>query len=105
MSEPEYYCGDGLSPLGAFEQGLISRDEFVGFCKGNVIKYVVRAGKKTDDPTVDLVKALDYLCVLIRFLGDGADIGFVDYDGIDGDGLDDLVRCRFPLDVFGKLLP
>ena len=44
MTEPKYYAGNGLSPLEAFKQGLISKEELVGFCKGNVIKYTVRAG-------------------------------------------------------------
>ena len=37
-NEPDYYSSNGLSPLKAFEQGLISREEYIGFCKGNVIK-------------------------------------------------------------------
>lgn len=61
MSEPEYYNCNGLSPLSAFKQGLISKEEFIGFCKGNVIKYVVRAGKKTNNGSEDIAKAMDYL--------------------------------------------
>lgn len=60
MSEPEYYAKDGLSPLSAFEKGLISKEEYIGFCKGNVIKYTIRAGKK-DDAISDINKAIDYL--------------------------------------------
>lgn len=60
MTQPDYYKSDGLSPLDAFEKGLISREEFIGFIKGNVIKYTVRAGKK-DDPIKDIDKAIDYL--------------------------------------------
>lgn len=60
MVEPEYYSQHGLSPLQAFEQGLLSNEQFVGFCKGNVIKYTVRAGSK-DDALLDIVKAMDYL--------------------------------------------
>ena len=60
MIEPNYYISDGLSPLSAFKRGLISEDELIGFCKGNIIKYVVRAGKK-DDAISDLDKAIDYL--------------------------------------------
>lgn len=61
MVEPDYYIKNGLSPLQAFEQGLMSKEEFVGFCKGNVIKYTVRAGSKDDDPLMDIIKAMDYL--------------------------------------------
>ena len=59
MSEPNYYAGNGLSPLQAFKSGLISEEEYLGFLKGNIIKYVVRAGHKEDDVR-DIDKAIDY---------------------------------------------
>ena len=59
--EPDYYSGNGLSPLEAFKQGLLSYDELVGFIKGNVIKYTVRAGQKNNDALTDIEKAIDYL--------------------------------------------
>lgn len=66
MTEPDYYASNGLSPLQAFKEGLISEDEYVGFLKGNIIKYVVRAGKK-DDPVKDIDKAIDYCHHLKRY--------------------------------------
>lgn len=60
LAEPSYYAGNGLSPLEAFKKGLLSKDEYIGFCKGNVIKYTVRAGKK-ENASEDIVKAIDYL--------------------------------------------
>ena len=66
MSEPNYYAGNGLSPLQAFKSGLISEDEYLGFLKGNIIKYVVRAGHK-DDEVRDIDKAIDYCHHLKRF--------------------------------------
>ena len=60
MNEPDYYTSNGLSPIGAFKQGLISKDEYRGFLIGNVIKYVIRAGKK-EDAVKDLNKAKTYL--------------------------------------------
>lgn len=60
MNEPDYYGGNGLSPLEAFKQGLMSKEEVIGFCKGNVIKYTIRAGKK-DDAVKDIDKAINYL--------------------------------------------
>ena len=68
MSEPDYYCKDGMSPLEAFRKGLISRDEYVGFIKGNIIKYVVRCEDK-DDPIGDLDKANNYIVELYYVLG------------------------------------
>ena len=65
--EPVYYNSNGLSPNQAFEQGLISNEEFVGFIKGNVIKYVVRCGKK-GDPIDDINKAISYLQLLKKIM-------------------------------------
>jgi len=33
----------------------------LGFCLGNVVKYISRAGKKTNSPVEDLKKAMWYL--------------------------------------------
>lgn len=63
MNEPEYYAVNGLSPNTAFENGLISKEEFIGFCKGNIIKYVVRCDKK-GDMIGDINKAINYLELL-----------------------------------------
>ena len=60
LNEPEYYASNGLSPIGAFKQGLISQEELIGFYKGNIIKYVVRAGKK-GNAVKDLLKARNYI--------------------------------------------
>lgn len=60
LDEPDYYASNGLSPLEAFKKGLLSRDELIGFIKGNVIKYTIRAGHK-DNASTDIVKAIDYL--------------------------------------------
>lgn len=68
MEEPDYYCKNGLSPLGAFEKGLLSHEEYIGFCKGNVIKYTIRAGHKHDE-IEDLDKAIDYLECLKKYFG------------------------------------
>ena len=65
--EPVYYNSNGLSPNQAFEQGLISNEEFIGFIKGNVIKYVVRCGKK-GNPIDDIYKAIDYLQLLKKIM-------------------------------------
>ena len=67
VKEPSYYNCNGLSPLEAFKQGLLSKEEVIGFCKGNVIKYIVRAGKK-DDALKDIDKAIDYSEHLVEIL-------------------------------------
>lgn len=63
MNEPIYYNSNGLSPINAMQGGLVSKEEYIGFLKGNVIKYVVRCGKK-DDAIQDINKAIDYLNLL-----------------------------------------
>ena len=47
-------------------QAKLSAEEFSGFCKGNAIKYLSRAGKKTLDPREDYKKARWYLDKLIE---------------------------------------
>ena len=59
MNEPDYYSKNGFSPLSAMKNGLISRREYMGFLKGNVIKYIVRAEDKGGIEDID--KAMDYL--------------------------------------------
>ena len=58
--QPSYYTKYGFSPVDAFQRGLISKDEYVGFLKGNIIKYIVRAGKK-GSTVEDLLKAKSYI--------------------------------------------
>lgn len=69
LAEPEYYAGNGLSPLEAFKKGLLSREETIGFIKGNIIKYVTRAGHK-HNASEDMVKAIDYCGHLKRIYED-----------------------------------
>jgi hypothetical protein len=40
--------------------------EFVGFCKGQVFKYLWRANKKHDAPLADFEKAQFYLKKLVQ---------------------------------------
>jgi hypothetical protein len=39
-----------------------------GFLVGNVVTYVLRAGKKTPNPLSDLIKARDNLDILISLV-------------------------------------
>ena len=64
--KPSYYCGnDGKDLFDRFESGLMTRDETVGFYKGNIIKYVTRYADKNG--IEDLKKAKVYLDRLIKF--------------------------------------
>lgn len=66
----KHYEGS-IQPI-EFMQAQMSKDEFIGFLKGNVIKYVSRAGKKSSATMLsDLTKARRYLEWLIQtYMGD-----------------------------------
>ena len=52
---PNYYKNYSIQVTDAIDSWGLS------FVQGNIIKYIVRAGKKTADPSDDLNKALWYL--------------------------------------------
>ena len=54
MTTPPHY------PSGTYEPIKVIEAWGLGFCLGNVVKYVARAGKK-GERLPDLLKALDYL--------------------------------------------
>lgn len=62
----EHYRVNGIDPITAMKEGLVSKEEYVGFLKGNIIKYVVRCEYK-NDVLSDLKKAMDYLETLYEF--------------------------------------
>lgn len=65
--QPSYYSGNGSSPVDCFMDGLLSTEETKGFFKGNVIKYVVRCGKKENNTyDEDLIKAKFYINKLME---------------------------------------
>lgn len=57
MIRPGYYKGKDL--FDRFEEGLLTKEEVVGFYKGNIIKYVTRYQDKNG--IEDLEKASTYL--------------------------------------------
>ena len=62
VSAPAHYAGNGIEPITVIQTwGL-------GFCLGNVVKYIARAGIKTPDPLEDLRKARQYLDFEIQAL-------------------------------------
>lgn len=67
INSPPHYAAGGLEPIDAIEAwGL-------GFCLGNTVKYVARAGKKDPAKLVeDLKKARWYLDRHIKQLEDEA---------------------------------
>tara|TARA_R100001463_G_C3476496_1_gene216467 strand:- start:121 stop:462 length:342 start_codon:yes stop_codon:yes gene_type:complete len=52
---PDYYKNYSIEVTDAIQSWGLN------YCQGNIIKYIVRCGRKTADPTQDLEKALWYL--------------------------------------------
>lgn len=59
---PEYYRSGGVETID-YLHAFLTEDEFNGFCKGNVIKYVSRASRKNG--IEDIRKARSYIGYLI----------------------------------------
>lgn len=59
---PDYYKSDGVETID-YLHAFLTEDEFNGFCKGNIIKYVSRANRKNG--LEDIRKARDYISYLI----------------------------------------
>ena len=60
MLKPSYYKSDnGKDLFDLFEDGMITKDQVIGFYKANIIKYVVRFEEKNGEE--DLDKAITYL--------------------------------------------
>lgn len=64
VNHPDHYTDGGMETIDIIK-AKSSPEEFVGFLKGNVIKYVTRAGKKSNKKE-DLRKAQWYLSKLIE---------------------------------------
>lgn len=45
----------------------VINDWDLGFNLGNAVKYISRAGRKSADPTEDLLKAIDYIRYEIKY--------------------------------------
>ena len=62
----DHYTSLSVQPWDAMESWMAPA-EFAGFLRGNVIKYIARAGKKHSTAMQDLNKAQHYLNKLIEF--------------------------------------
>lgn len=64
VTRPEHYVGD-IEFIDAAREAL-GEEDFKGFCRGQVIKYLWRAGKKQDcNAQEDHEKAAFYAAMLI----------------------------------------
>lgn len=55
VNHPSYYNSGGIEVIDIIEQWKL------GFHSGNALKYICRAGRKSEDPVEDLEKALWYI--------------------------------------------
>lgn len=64
VNSPPHYTDGGIETID-FIVAKLTDEQFRGYCLGNALKYISRAGKKTDDPAQDLRKAIWYLNRLV----------------------------------------
>ena len=62
----DHYHKIGIQPWEVMES-VLNRQEFIGFLKGNIIKYSMRAGRK--EGSDDAAKAWHYKQKLNEFIG------------------------------------
>ena len=61
VNHPSHYTDGNIECIDYIEDKL-TEEEFQGYCKGNALKYISRAGKKNPDKYYeDLKKAVWYL--------------------------------------------
>jgi hypothetical protein len=65
VNQPPHYTDGGIETID-YLRAKLTPDEFKGFCKGNALKYISRAGKKSTDELEDYRKAKWYLDKLIE---------------------------------------
>ena len=70
VMHPSHYTDGGIEVI-EYIRAKLSAEGFEGYCEGNVLKYMSRAGKK-GDKVEDLKKASWYLNYLIDFLSEPA---------------------------------
>lgn len=64
MTTPEHYS-HGIEPIEVMKMNM-TREQYIGFLRGNVIKYILRYDHK--DGAKDVAKALDYTKRLLTVL-------------------------------------
>lgn len=62
VNSPPHYTGGGIETID-YIRAKLSEEEFVGYCRGNALKYLSRAGKK-GGALEDYRKAVWYLSYL-----------------------------------------
>lgn len=61
VNHPAHYQGEnGIEAIDVIEAAL-TKAGAIDFCLGNALKYLFRAQRKHNDPTIDLKKAIWYI--------------------------------------------
>lgn len=69
VNSPPHYTFGGIETIKYIEAKL-TRDQYIGYLRGNIIKYVSRLGLKDEDVT-DIGKIVWYSTELRRVLNNG----------------------------------
>ena len=67
INHPSHYGGDSTYECINVLRNWLTKEEYIGFLRGNVLKYICRCERK-DDMVEDLQKAEWYLHMLISLL-------------------------------------
>ena len=68
INNPAHYNTGSMETIDLIREGM-SDDEFLGYLKGNILKYVCRyLHKNKEDPVKDLMKARWYIEKLISIM-------------------------------------
>jgi len=66
INSPEHYNNNSMETIDLIRHSMES-EEYKGYLKGNIIKYISRYRyKEKEDPVKDLLQAQWYLCKLIE---------------------------------------
>ena len=65
VNHPKHYGGDTTYECIKVLHNWMNKDEYFGFCKGNALKYLCRAGQK-DETKQELQKAVWYINKMIE---------------------------------------
>ena len=70
INNPAHYNTGSMETINLIQEGM-SYEEFLGYLKGNILKYVCRyRHKNKEDPVKDLMKAKWYIEKLIFTMGE-----------------------------------
>lgn len=69
VMHPTHYTNGKVQPI-ELMLSQFNADEFFGFLRGNIIKYIARLGQKDDD-FADALKALQYCKWLVQYMEKG----------------------------------